>query len=92
MAETLRDVGAAPPYFSLDPEILDLTFAPGVADPESGVMTTLQLVGFMNTLREADNAAQIMTLTAYAVTLQLVTHIADYGARNTRLSRDAADV
>jgi guanidinopropionase len=96
-AETLRIVGSGPTYFSLDLDVVDPAFAPGVADPEVGGLTSLQLLDFMNRLRGVnlvggdvvclcptlDNEAQITTLLTSAVMLQLVSHIADYRSKHT---------
>ena len=93
-AEVRKVVGDGPTYFSLDLDVLDPAYAPGVADPEVGGLTTLQLFDFMNGLRginivgadivcfcpPLDNPGQITALAASAALLQLVTHIADYRA------------
>jgi len=91
-SEVRRVVGTGPTYFSLDLDVLDLASAPAVTDPEVDGMTIRELFSLMNKLRgldivgadivcfcpPLDNPGQITALTASAVLLQLVAHIADY--------------
>jgi guanidinopropionase len=99
-AEVHRVVGSGPTYLSLDLDVLDIAYAPGVADPEVGGMTTRELFGLLNKLRgidivgadiacfcpPMDDPGQITALAASQILLQYVSHIADY-----RTHRDKSD-
>jgi guanidinopropionase len=94
-SEVRRIVGAGPTYVSLDLDVLDISFAPGVADPEVNGMTTRELFALLNKLRGVnmvgadiacycpplDNPAQITALTASEIMLQFVAHVAEHRAR-----------
>jgi arginase family enzyme len=90
-SEVHRVVGTGPIYLSFDPDVLDVAYAPGVADPELNGMTIREAFGLLNKLRginivaadivcfcpPLDNAAQITALTASELMLQFVSYIAD---------------
>jgi guanidinopropionase len=94
-AEVHRVIGDGPTYLSFDLDVLDIAYAPGVADPEVNGMTTREVFGLLNKLRglnivgadiacfcpPLDNPGQITALTASELLLQYVTHIADYKLR-----------
>jgi len=94
-SEVRRVVGDEPAYLSLDLDVLDVAYAPGVADPEVEGMTTRELFGLLNKLRginivgadfacycpPLDNQAQITALTISEGMLQMVSHIADRRVR-----------
>jgi guanidinopropionase len=95
-SEVHRVVGSGPTYLSFDLDVIDVAYAPGVADPEVGGMTTREMFGLLNKLRGVnlvgadivcfcpplDNPAQITALTASEILLQFVAHIADYRAQH----------
>ena len=91
-SEVHRVIGTGPTYLSFDLDVLDIAYAPGVADPEVNGMTTRELFALLNKFRgldivgadiacfcpPLDNPGQITALTASELLLQYVTHIADY--------------
>jgi guanidinopropionase len=95
-SEVHRVVGAGPTNLSLDLDVLDIACAPGVADPEVDGMTTRELFALLHKLRginlvgadiacfcpPLDNPAQTTALTASAILLHFVSHIAEYRARS----------
>lgn len=95
-SEVHRVVGSGPTYLSFDLDVLDIAYAPAVADPEVQGMTTRELFRLLNKLRGVnlvgadivcfcpplDNPAQITALTASEILLQFVAHMADYRARS----------
>ena len=99
-SEARRVVGTGPTYVSLDLDVLDVAYAPGVADPEVNGMTTRELFALLNKLRGVnivgadiacfcpplDNPAQITALTASQILLQFVAHIAEYRAQSQAAS------
>jgi len=90
--EVHRVIGDGPTYLSFDLDVLDLAYAPGVADPEVNGMTTREVFSLLNKLRgldivgadiacfcpPLDNEAQITALLCSELMLQFVSHIADY--------------
>ena len=90
--EIHRVIGDGPTYLSFDLDVLDIAFAPGVADPEVNGMTTREVFSLLNKLRglnivgadiacfcpPLDNEAQITALLCSELMLQFVAHIADY--------------
>lgn len=94
--EVIRVIGSGPTYLSFDLDVLDIAYAPAVADPEVNGMTTRELFGLLNKLRgleivgadiacfcpPLDNPAQITALLCSELMLHFVSHIADY--RKTR--------
>jgi guanidinopropionase len=94
-SEVRRVVGAGPTYLSFDLDVLDLAYAPGVADPEVNGMTTRELFALLNKLRGVnlvgadiacfcpplDNPAQVTALTASQILLYFVAHIAEHRAQ-----------
>jgi guanidinopropionase len=101
-SEVRRVVGAGPTYLSFDLDVLDIAFAPAVADPEVDGMTTREVFSLLNKLRglnvvgadiacfcpHLDNPAQITALLCCELMLQFVCHIADNAGRRPRSSRD----
>lgn len=91
-SEIRRVVGDGPTYFSFDIDILDLAYAPAVADPEVNGMTTRELFSMMNKLRgidiigadivcfcpPLDNPNRVTAMTISEFMVQLLSHIADY--------------
>jgi guanidinopropionase len=89
--EIRRVVGTGPTYLSFDVDVLDVAYAPAVADPEINGMTTRELFALLNKLRgldlvgadivcmcpPLDNPAQVTALTASELMLQFVSHVAD---------------
>lgn len=96
-SEIRRVVGDGPTYFSFDIDILDLAYAPAVADPEVNGMTTRELFSMMNKLRgidivgadivcfcpPLDNPNHVTAMTISEVMVQLLSHIADYRRAST---------
>jgi guanidinopropionase len=93
IAEDIRRIiGDGPTYLSFDVDVLDLAFAPAVADPEVDGMTTRELFALLNKLRginlvgadivcfcpPLDTPAQTTALTISELMFHLVSHIADY--------------
>lgn len=90
--EVRRIVGGGPTYISLDLDVLDISYAPAVADPEVNGMTARELFGLLDQFRglnicgadivclcpPLDGPAQITTLTACGALLEFVTLIADF--------------
>lgn len=90
--EVHRVIGSGPTYLSFDLDVLDIAFAPGVADPEVNGMTTREVFSLLNKLRglnivgadiacfcpHLDNPAQITALLCSELMLHFVSHIADY--------------
>jgi guanidinopropionase len=90
--EVRRVIGTGPTYLSFDLDVLDIAYAPGVADPEVNGMTTREVFSLLNKLRgldivgadiacfcpPLDNEAQITALLCSELMLQYVSHIADY--------------
>lgn len=91
-SEVHRVIGTGPTYLSFDLDVMDLAYAPAVADPEINGMTNRELFSLMNKLRgidivgadiacfcpPLDNPAQITALLCSELLLQWVSHIADY--------------
>lgn len=94
-AEVHRLVGSMPAYLSLDLDVLDVAYAPGVADPEVNGMTSRELFSLLNKFRGInlvgadiacfcpmlDSPGQITALTASELLLQYVALIAAYRKR-----------
>lgn len=95
-SEVRRIVGSGPAYLSFDLDVLDLAYAPAVADPEVNGMTTRELFALLNKFRgldlvgadivcfcpPLDNPAQITAMTASEIMLQFVSHMAEYRAQH----------
>ena len=95
-SEVHRVVGSGPTYLSFDLDVIDIAYAPGVADPEVQGMTTREVFRLLNQLRGVnlvgadivcfcpplDNPAQITALTASEILLQFVALTAEYRARS----------
>lgn len=95
-SEIRRVVGEGPTYLSFDLDVIDIAYAPAVADPEVSGMTTRELFSLLNKLRglnlvgadivcfcpPLDSPAQITALTASELLLQFVSLIAEYRAQN----------
>jgi len=91
-----RVVGPGPAYLSFDIDVLDLAYAPAVADPEVNGMTTRELFALLNKLRglnlvgadivcfcpPLDSAAQITAMTISEIMLHFVSHMAEYRAQH----------
>ena len=91
-AEVHRVIGSGPTYLSFDLDVLDIAYAPGVADPEVDGMTSREVFALLNRLRgldivgadiacfcpPLDNPAQITALLCSELMLQFVSHIADF--------------
>jgi guanidinopropionase len=88
VAEEVRGiVGTGPTYVSLDLDVLDIAYAPAVADPEVNGLTSRELFGLLDRLRgidlcgadvvcycpPLDGPAQITALTACEILLYFVT-------------------
>lgn len=100
-SEVHRVIGTGPTYLSFDLDVLDIAYAPGVADPEVNGMTSRELFSLLNKFRgldivgadiacfcpPLDNPGQITALTCSELLLQYVTHIADY---KTRVKKELA--
>lgn len=85
--EVRRIVGAGPTYVSVDLDVLDLAYAPGVADPEVNGMTSREFFDLLDRFRginlcggdivcycpPLDNPAQITALTSCEILLHLTT-------------------
>jgi guanidinopropionase len=94
-SEVHRIVGSGPVYVSLDLDVLDLAYAPAVADPEVGGLTSRELFSLLNKFRglnivgadiacfcpPLDSPGQITALTASEILLQYVALIADFRTR-----------
>jgi agmatinase len=50
MAHTLTRVGDAPPYLSIDIDVLDPAHAPGTGTPDAGGLTSRELLGILRGL------------------------------------------
>ena len=95
-SEIHRVIGGGPTYLSFDLDVMDIAYAPAVADPEVNGMTSRELFSLMNKLRgidivgadiacfcpPLDNAGQITALLCSELLLQWVSHIADYKTSN----------
>jgi guanidinopropionase len=93
-AEVRQTVGTGPTYLSVDLDVLDIAYAPAVADPEVEGMTTREFFSLLYKLRGVnlvgadiacfcpplDNPGQITALTVSELLLHMVTHVADYRA------------
>jgi guanidinopropionase len=96
-SEVRRVIGTGPTYLSVDLDVLDLAYAPAVADPEVDGMTTREFFSLLNKLRglnivgadivcfcpPLDNPGQITALTVSELLLQVVSHIADYRVKQS---------
>ena len=96
-SEIRRVIGAGPTYLSFDLDVLDIAYAPAVADPEVNGRTSREVFALLNKLRgidivgadivcfcpPLDSPAQITALTASELLLQFVAHVADYRASST---------
>jgi arginase family enzyme len=85
----------SPVYISIDLDVLDPAYAPAVADPEVGGLTSRELFSLLNKFKGLnivgadiacfcppfDNPGQITALTASEILLQYVALIADYRTR-----------
>lgn len=94
--EIRRIIDFGPTYLSFDLDVLDMAYAPAVADPEVNGMTTRELFTLLHKLRglnivgadivcfcpPLDNPAQTTALTASQILLHFVSHIAEYRARS----------
>jgi len=94
-AEVHRIVGSSPASLSLDLDVLDVAYAPGVADPEVNGMTSRELFSLLDKFRginlvgadiacfcpPLDSPGQITALTASELLLQYVALIAAYRKR-----------
>jgi guanidinopropionase len=94
-SEIRRVVDGGPTYFSLDLDVLDLAYAPAVADPEVNGVTTRELFALLNKIHDIDivgadivcfcppldNPGQITALTASEIMLHFVAHIANHRVR-----------
>lgn len=86
-AEVHRIVGSGPTYLSVDLDVLDLAYAPGVADPEVNGMTSREFFELLTRFRgidlcggdivcycpPLDSPAQITALTSCEILLHMVT-------------------
>jgi arginase family enzyme len=83
-SEVHRVVGSGPAYLSFDLDVIDIAYAPAVADPAVNGMTTRELVGadIVCFCPPLDSPAQITALTASEILLQFVAHVADYRTRS----------
>ena len=54
MDHIVREVGDGPAYVSVDIDVLDPAFAPGTGTPESGGMTSRELIHFVRELHRLD--------------------------------------
>lgn len=91
----LKIIGDGPTYVSFDLDVLDLAYAPAVADPEVEGLTTREFFGILNKLRginivgadtvcycpPLDNPAQTTALIICQYLLHIASHIADYRNR-----------
>lgn len=91
-ADVHRIVGTAPAYISIDLDVLDVAYAPGVADPEVNGMTSRELFSLLDKFRglnvvgadvacycpPLDNPQKITALMSSEILLQYVALIADY--------------
>jgi guanidinopropionase len=91
-SEVHRVIGKGPAYLSFDLDVIDIAYAPAVADPEVNGMTTRELFALLNKLRGVnlagadivcfcpplDTPAQITALTASEILLKFVAHVAEY--------------
>jgi len=91
-AEVCRIIGSGPTYLSVDLDVLDLAYAPAVADPEVDGMTTREFFGLLNRLHgldivgadiacfcpPLDTPGQITALTVSELLLHMVSHVANY--------------
>ena len=89
-SEVHRVVGSGPAYLSFDLDVIDIAYAPAVADPEVNGLMTRELFALLNKLRGVnlvgadivcfcpplDSPAQITALTASEILLQFVAHVA----------------
>jgi guanidinopropionase len=103
-SEVHRVVGSSPAYLSLDLDVLDIAYAPGVADPEVNGMTSRELFSLLDKFRginlvgadiacfcpPLDNPGQITALTASEILLQYVALIADYRNHHSAVANVAA--
>lgn len=101
-SEIRRVVGSGPTYLSFDLDVLDLAYAPAVADPEVNGMTARELFSLLNKLRglnlvgadivcfcpPLDNPGQITALTASELLLHLLSHVADYKTQSNASKRN----
>lgn len=92
--EVRRIVGSRLTYLSVDLDVLDIAYAPAVADPEVSGLTTREFFSLLNKFRginlvgadiacfcpPLDSPGQITALTVSELLLHTVTHIADYRA------------
>jgi guanidinopropionase len=102
--EVHRVIGSGPTYLSFDLDVLDIAFAPAVADPEVNGMTTRELFSLLNKLRgldivgadiaclcpPLDGPAQITSLLVSELMVHFVSHIADYRTSNKKVAVGAA--
>lgn len=93
--EIRRVVGDGPVYLSFDLDVLDPTYAPGVADPEVDGLTVREVRQVLHGLRGVnlmggdivcycpplDNPGQLTALTASQLLLDFLTLIADHRCR-----------
>ncbi len=103
-AEVHRIIGSSPAYLSIDLDVLDIAYAPGVADPEVNGMTSRELFSLLNKFRglnligadiacfcpPLDSPGQITALTASEMLLQYVALIAVYRNQHARIENAAA--
>ena len=94
IAEARRIVGDAPTYLSWDLDVLDLAYAPVVADPETGGISINESIILVRGLRGVNiigadivcftphlDATRITALNASSLLHELVTIIADRVAK-----------
>ena len=51
MDQIVREIGSAPTYVSVDIDVLDPAYAPGTGTPESGGLTSRELIHFVRSLK-----------------------------------------
>lgn len=100
--EVRRIVGDGPTYISVDLDVLDLAYAPAVADPEVNGLTSREFFGLLDRFAgldlcgadvvcycpPLDGPAQITALTSSQLLLQLVTMAAQARVRARRDSEE----
>lgn len=101
--EVRRVIGSGPTYLSFDLDVMDIAYAPAVADPEVDGMTTREVFSLLNKLRgldivgadiacfcpPLDNPAQTTALVCCELMLQFVSHIADFRKSTKPLTASA---
>lgn len=101
--EVHKIVGTTPAYLSIDLDVLDVAYAPGVADPEVNGMTSREFFSLLNKFSglnlvgadiacfcpPLDSPGQITALTCGELLLQYVALIAVYRNQHARVSAAA---